>query len=86
MESKTIKIFGSPGTGKTTTLLKLLEEKISEGFKPEKIGFVSFTRRAVREARSRVIKKFNLSDFSLVLISFFKGLFIGLIIYHFFFK
>ena len=30
MESKTIKIFGSPGTGKTTTLLKLLEEKISE--------------------------------------------------------
>ena len=31
-------------------------------------------------------KKFNLSDYSLVLISFFKGLFIGLIIYHFFFK
>ena len=31
-------------------------------------------------------RKFNLSDYSLVLISFFKGLFIELIIYYFFFK
>jgi DNA helicase-2/ATP-dependent DNA helicase PcrA len=59
---KTIKIFGSPGTGKTTTLLNILEEKIAEGYRPDKIGFFSFTRRAIKEARSRVIKKFNLSE------------------------
>ena len=56
----TIKIFGSPGTGKTTTLLNILEEKISEGYQANNIGFFSFTRRALKEARNRVIKKFNL--------------------------
>jgi DNA helicase-2/ATP-dependent DNA helicase PcrA len=59
---ETIKIFGSPGTGKTTTLLNILEEKIAEGYQPNKIGFFSFTRRALKEARRRVIHKFNLSD------------------------
>ena len=58
----TVKIFGSPGTGKTTTLLNILEEKISEGYEANKIGFFSFTRRALKEARNRVIKKFNLSN------------------------
>ena len=60
--SETIKIFGSPGTGKTTTLLNILEEKIKEGYEPSKIGFFSFTRRALKEARRRVIHKFSLSD------------------------
>ena len=62
VNSETIKIFGSPGTGKTTTLLNILEEKIAEGYQPNKIGFFSFTRRALKEARRRVIHKFNLSD------------------------
>ena len=58
----TVKIFGSPGTGKTTTLLNILEEKIKEGYEPSRIGFFSFTRRALKEARRRVVNKFNLSD------------------------
>jgi superfamily I DNA/RNA helicase len=62
MDNKTLKIFGSPGTGKTTELLKILEEKIAEGYKANRIGFFSFTRRAIKEARSRVIKKFKLSE------------------------
>lgn len=62
MDNKTLKIFGSPGTGKTTELLKILEEKIAEGYQANKIGFFSFTRRAIKEARSRVIKKFKLSE------------------------
>ena len=59
---QTIKIFGSPGTGKTTTLLDILEKKIAEGYNPLRIGYFSFTRRAIREARRRVIKKFEIDE------------------------
>ena len=59
---QTIKIFGSPGTGKTTTLLDILEKKIAEGYNPLRIGYFSFTRRAIREARRRVTKKFEIDE------------------------
>jgi superfamily I DNA/RNA helicase len=48
---KTI-IVGRPGTGKTTWLL----ERIAEINEPERIIFISFTRKAIREARERAIK------------------------------
>ena len=35
MDSKTLKIFGSPGTGKTTELLKILEENNLQAEMPE---------------------------------------------------
>jgi DNA helicase-2/ATP-dependent DNA helicase PcrA len=52
-------ILGPPGTGKTTTLLNIVEEKLAEGIAPEEIAFVSFTRKASNEARDRALKKFT---------------------------
>lgn len=55
-------ILGPPGTGKTTSLLNIMEEALSQNMDPKKIGFISFTKRAIREARDRVKIKFNLSS------------------------
>lgn len=54
-------ILGPPGTGKTTTLLRIMEKALKEGVDPRKIGFISFTKRAIKEARSRARDKFGLS-------------------------
>ena len=53
-------ILGPPGTGKTTTLLGIVEEELSRGTAPEQIGFVSFTTRAATEARERAVERFGL--------------------------
>lgn len=52
-------ILGPPGTGKTTTLLNIVETKLAEGVAPEEIAFVSFTRKAANEARDRALEKFT---------------------------
>lgn len=53
-------ILGPPGCGKTTALLQIVEETLGRGVEPERIGLLTFTRRAAEEARQRAAEKFAL--------------------------
>jgi len=46
-------IFGPPGTGKTTKLISIVKQELEDGTRPEDIAFVSFSRKAADEARTR---------------------------------
>ena len=52
--------MGPPGTGKTTTLLNLVDEFIQQGIRPRQIGYFSFTKKAAKEAATRAAEKFEL--------------------------
>lgn len=47
-------VFGPPGTGKTTEMLRRVEEARDNGYSPNDIGFFSFTRAAADEAARRL--------------------------------
>lgn len=47
-------IFGPPGTGKTTEMLRLVGEAQDRGYKASEIGFFSFTKAAANEALKRL--------------------------------
>jgi len=51
------KVFGPPGTGKTTYLLNRVEQELAT-IHPSRIGYFSFTRKAATEARDRAVTKF----------------------------
>ena len=51
-------ILGPPGTGKTTKLISLVEKHLSDGIRPEHIGYLAFTRKAANEAADRAFIKF----------------------------
>ena len=54
------RLFGPPGTGKTTTLLNLVDKALAEGTPPHKIAFFAFTRKAASEAKERASIRFGL--------------------------
>lgn len=52
------KIFGPPGSGKTTYLLNIVQQELERGISPIDIGYFAFTRKAANEAKDRAIEKF----------------------------
>ncbi len=62
LPSHTQVILGPPGTGKTSTLLGLIEDELQNGTQPESIGFFTFTKKAVTEGKQRAMAKFSISD------------------------
>jgi superfamily I DNA/RNA helicase len=53
-------LLGPPGCGKTHRLISEVEMELAQGTRPDQIAVVSFTRKAVEEARDRACAKFNL--------------------------
>ena len=55
------RIFGPPGTGKTTKLLNMVDQALSNGVNPQEIAFLAFTRKAAAEAKERAAERFDLN-------------------------
>ena len=55
---KVQKVFGPPGSGKTTYLLGIVEQELQNGTSPLQVGYFAFTRKAAGEAKERAATKF----------------------------
>jgi len=53
------KVFGPPGSGKTTFLLNVVETELGRDVPSHKIGYFAFTKKAATEAKERGVSKFT---------------------------
>ena len=59
MTQRRLLLLGPPGTGKTTRLLREMDQRLKQGTPPNRIAFVSFTRAAIKDAKDRACAEFN---------------------------
>lgn len=54
-------ILGPPGCGKTYALLNIVDQELTRGMAPDRLGLMTFTRRGAEVAISRACEKFSLT-------------------------
>lgn len=54
-------IFGPPGCGKTTRLLTIINDLLTNRVSPQDIGFITFTKKAAEEAKYRACEQLRLN-------------------------
>ena len=59
---KTTKIWGPPGTGKTTRLLKILKEKLDYGYSKADVCLVGYARATATTLQIRCRDEFNFKE------------------------
>lgn len=55
-------VLGGPGCGKTTALLNIIDDLLSKGVAPNKIAYLTFTRKAAQEGISRAVERFGFTE------------------------
>jgi len=65
MAKERVKVWGAPGTGKTSFLLDIVNRELEEGLYPWDIIYTSFTRASCNETINRALQRFqyNKQDF-----------------------
>ncbi len=64
-KTHTVRLFGGPGSGKTTALLNRVDELLESGVEIDDLLLVSYTRAAAAEVRERLAERLDRSPRSL---------------------